>query len=155
MPAPASGFATFTSSDGVYGLNAPSDWSKTALNTSPVVNGEIFISADGKSFFLTMPLSQSLPSDQFGSFVTGFAKGFNATGATASSGTTSTTIGNNTWTEQDGTMAIKGVASTVKLYGKALGANTVLLMSIAPAATNDQVTSTSFQPMLNSFTLLK
>jgi hypothetical protein len=155
VASPASGFSTFTSSDGVYGLNYPSDWQKVSLSTSPVVNGEIFFSADTASYFMVLPLNQSVSSDQYGAFATSFAGGFGGTGSQVSSSTTTTTFAGKTWTEVDGTSNVKGAASDLKLYGTSLGSNTLFIVLIWPTATGSQVNTADLQPMLSSFTILK
>ena len=154
-PSPVSGFSTFTSSDGVYGLNYPSSWQQKSLNTSPVVNGTIFYSTADNSYFMVLPLSQSVSSDQYGAFATSFAGGFGGTGSQISSSTTTTTFGGKTWTEVDGTSNVKGTASDLKVYGTMLGSNTLFIVLIWPTATGSQVNTTDLQPMLSSFTLLK
>lgn len=155
VPSPTTGFTTFTSTDGVYGLNYPSDWSKTAVNTSPVVNGEAFFSADATSYFLALPLNTSVPPNQYGDFATGLAGGFGGTGSHVSATTTTTSFAGKTWTEVDGTTSVKGTASDLKVYGTQLGSNTIFIVTIAPSASASTVNGTDFQPMLSSFTFLK
>lgn len=155
VPTPPSGFTTFTSSDGVYGLNYPSDWQKVDLSTSPVVNGVIFLSSDTKSYFMVLPLNQSLSADQYGAFATSFAGGFGGTGTKVSATTTTTTFAGKTWTEVDGTSTVKSTPSDVKVYGAPLGSNTIFIVTITPTAADSTVTSTDFQPMQSSLTFLK
>lgn len=155
VPSPANGFATFTSTDGVYGLNYPSDWQKVALSTSPVVNGEIFFPSDASSYYMVLPLSQSIASDQYGTFASSFAGGFGGTGTKVSSTTTTASFAGKSWTEVDGTTNLKGTASDVKVYGTSLGSNTLFIVTIAPSASASTVNTNDFQPMQSSFTLLK
>lgn len=155
VPSPTSGFATFTSTDGVYGINYPSDWQKVALNTSPVVNGEIFFPSDGSSYYMVLPLNTSISSDQYGDFASSFAGGFGGTGTKVSSTTTTASFAGKSWTEVDGTTTLKGTASEIKVYGTSLGSNSLFLVLIWPTASGSQVNTAYLQPMLNSFTLLK
>ncbi len=155
VPSPASGFSTFTSSDGVYGLNYPSDWQKVDLNTSPVVNGEIFFPSDGSSYYMVLPLNQSISSDQYGAFASSFAGGFGGTGTKVSTTTTTTSFAGKSWTEVDGTTTVKGAPSDIKVYGTSLGSNTLFIVTIAPSASASTVNTNDFQPMQSSFTLLK
>lgn len=155
VPSPASGFSTFTSSDGVYGLNYPSDWQKVAVTTSPVVNGEVFLSSDASSYFMVLPLSQSIPSDQYGQFASSFAGGFGGTGTQVSSSTSTTTFAGKTWTEVDGTTSVKNTTSTIKLYGTTLGNNSLIIVEMWPTANGSQVNTADLAPMQSSFTLLK
>ncbi len=155
VPSPTSGFATFTSTDGVYGLNYPSDWQKVALNTSPVVNGEIFFPSDGSSYYMVLPLNTNISSDQYGSFASSFAGGFGGTGTKVSTTTTTASFAGKSWTEVDGTTTVKGTASDIKVYGTSLGSNTLFIVTIAPTASASTVNTSDFQPMQSSFTLLK
>lgn len=155
VPSPASGFTTFTSTDGVYGLNYPSNWQTVGVNTSPIVNGEVFFSPDTASYFMALPLNSSLPPDQYGTFASSFAGGFGGTGTQVSTTTTTTSFAGKTWTEVDGTTTVKGVASEIKVYGTALGSNTLFIVTITPTASASTATATDFQPMFNSFTILK
>jgi hypothetical protein len=155
VPSPTSGFSTFKSPDGVYGLNYPSDWTSVADNTSPVVNGEIFLSADTKSYFMVLPLNQNVPSDQYGQFASSFAGGFGGTGTKISTTTSTTTFAGQTWTEVDGTSTVKGASADIKVYGTALGSNSLFIVTITPTDPAGTVESTDFQPMRSSFTLLK
>lgn len=155
VPTPASGFTTFTSSDGVYGLNYPSDWGKAAVTTSPVVNGEAFLPADASSYFMVLPLNTSLSADQYSDFASGLVIGFGGTGTQISKNTTTTSFDGRSWTEVDGTTTIKGVASEIKLYGTTLGSNSLFLALIWPTASGSQVNTAYLQPMIDSFTLLK
>lgn len=155
VPTPASDFTTFTSSDGVYGLNYPSDWSETAVTTSPVVNGEAFYPADGSSYFMVLPLNTKLAADEYSDFATGLATGFGGTGTQISKSATTTSFDGRSWTEVNGTTTIKGTASEIKLYGTSLGSNSLCLVLIWPTASGSQVNTAFLQPMTDSFTLLK
>ena len=155
VPTPATGFTTFTSSDGVYGLNYPSDWGKTAVTTSPVVNGEAFFPADASSYFMVLPLSSSLSADQYSDFASGLAIGFGGTGTQISKNTTTTSFDGKSWTEVDGTTTIKSTASEIKMYGTARGNNSLFLVLIWPTASGSQINTAYLQPMIDSFTLLK
>lgn len=151
VPSPATGFTTFTSSDGVYGLNYPSDWSTALVNKPPVVNGEIFESPDSALLFMALPLNTSVASDQYGAFASSFAGGFGGTGTKISSSTTTTSFAGKTWTEVDGATTVKGTTCDLKIYGTALGSNTIFIVTVAPSASS----STAFQSMFSSFTFLK
>lgn len=155
VPSPTSGFTTFTSSDGVYGLNYPSGWQTVGVNSSPVVNGEIFFTTDATTYFMALPLNQNIPADQYGTFATSFAGSFGGTGSQVSSSTTTSSFGGKTWTEVDGTTTLKGTASELKVYGTALGSNTMFVITITPTASASTVSATDFQPMFSSFTILK
>lgn len=155
VPSPASGFTTFTSTDGVYGLNYPSNWVQVGVSTSPIANGTVFVSAIDMSYFMVLPLNTSLPTDQYGTFASSFAGGFGGTGTHVSTTTTTTSFAGKTWTEVDGTTTVKGTASEIKVYGTTLGSNTLFIVTITPAASASTVTATDFQPMFNSFTILK
>ncbi|HEX6818288.1 MAG TPA: hypothetical protein VF120_07935 [Ktedonobacterales bacterium] len=155
VPTPASGFTTFTSSDGVYGLNYPSDWGQTAVTTAPVVNGEAFYPADGSSYFMVLPLNTSLSADQYSDFASGLAVGFGGTGTQMSKSATTTSFDGMSWTEVNGTTTIKGTASEIKLYGTPLGSNSLCLVLIWPTASGSQVNTAFLQPMLDSFAVLK
>lgn len=154
-PTPLSGFSTFISSDGVYGLHYPSDWGKAAVTTSPVVNGETFYSADSTSYFVVLPLNTSLPADQYGAFAKGFASGLGGSGISIASSTSTATFGGKSWTIMRGATTLKGTRSELKLYCTDFGSNTLIIVTLTPQATTSTVTNTDFYPMLHSFTILK
>ncbi len=146
--------STFTSPDGAYTFQFPGSWSSTPINTSPVVNGVLLVSADSQNLFVTAPLTEGLPSSQYVAFFQSFLKGAGGTNIkTKSDGTV--TLGQNTWTVEEATLTFKGSAYDAAQFALAHHGKSFFVIVMAPHATSDSVGTTYFQPMITSLTFLK
>jgi hypothetical protein len=162
-PTPATGFSLYTSTDGVYALTYPSNWSGVEENGAEsgltVQHGVSFISPQKTDNLQLQPLNQSVAAADYGTFVQGFAVALGATNVSPGKAdpivTKTTPIGAFNWTELDGSLTLGGKDYTIRQFGTPHHGATVLVIALAPTATFSQLYNDAFKPMLASITFFK
>jgi hypothetical protein len=148
--------STFTSDDGVYTLDFPGNWTKTPVNTIPIVNGVRFLSPDTMDLFSVFPVNQGFTDVDFKGFFPSFLQSAGVTGAKLTSETPTTEKqGDNEWKSYQAT----GILNSIQ-YGAAdlfmnHNGNAFIIVVMAPYDDMLTVGKTYFDPMSASFKFLK
>ncbi len=150
IPTPPTGFSTYRSPDGVFGLDYPSQWGVSLQLGERVIgnsaNHEIFGVLDNQGVVSS--------SSQYVTNAQGFAQNFlTATNVTITSGPIQKTIGRYTWTLVSATLSVDGVALTMSQYETNANGKGVYIDHVAPSAIFASAYQSYFLPMMNTFTI--
>jgi hypothetical protein len=148
------GFKQFTSSDGVYSIDYPSDWIQQS-------SGDVEALSNGTDFVAILKAPSAEPASRYPTILKSELDAFSATNEHVGTATKTATIGNNTWTtlSATGTVSISGVGSpipsTFVLYGIDHSGVTYFILTIAPTSTASHDNTSFFQPIIQTFTFLQ
>ncbi len=155
VPAPASGFATFTAADGSYGFNYPS----TFLTSTQSTNGvNVSLATDGTNIFGALNAGVTLTPAELPTLASSFFSSFSKASVTVSPTTQTITTGTNSWTEDDATFTFQGKPYKGAFYlpiSSASSSANVVVFAAAPAASYTSEYTSAFSISLASFTFLK
>ncbi len=154
-PIAPAGFTGFVSPDGVYSMVYPSSWIQSSQTASGQTQ-EIFQSSDGFSGLVVVPVSGSIQTGAYGSYLKLVLQQTPGTSnVVVSSAVTSVTIGGNRWTRATGTFDLQGQAATANLYGVGHNGGTYIAIAIGVTSSFAAINKADFQVMLQNFTFLK
>jgi hypothetical protein len=154
VPAPPAGFKTFISTDGVFGLNYPTDW--TTGNT-PLGGFTDFSFTSPTTSFEAVTVDEFSSTIQTSDIVTSvrnFAASSNGTNVTVVQGAKSQQIGTNTWMTAIATYDAND--GEHKVIGLAInhGSSGVLFFYDAPIGSYHTDPGSNYDTMVKSFTFL-
>ena len=155
VPSPPPNFTTFTSTDGTFGLNVPSDWAKTPV-TSGTLTGTNF-----KSPLSTYELvavdeapSGSLDPQKIVTYVQSFATNSGGSNIAITQDATTTVIGQNSWMSAEATYQAGDGQHHMRGLAIAHGQNVYLFFYDALASGFQTDPGTKYDTMVKSFTFL-
>jgi hypothetical protein len=143
----------YVSEEGHYSLKRPGNWTATPITADNVVGAVSFSINDQQLLFLVEPftfLSTATPQE----LLKGALSSKSFTGATIDPGTDAQTFPSGVWKTATGSAITSGVTLHARLYETAHNNHTVVIITLAPPATETVVQELYFLPMLNSFVFL-
>jgi hypothetical protein len=143
----------YTSAEGNYSLKRPGNWTATPITADKVVGAVGFSSDEQQLLFLVEPftfLSTATPQD----LLKGALSGQSFTGAKTDPGTDAQTFPSGAWKTATGSAIANGVTLNARLYETAHNNRTVVIITLAPPATETVDQQLYFLPILNSFVFL-
>ncbi len=160
VPPPPAGFTTYTSSDGVFGLNYPSNWSQTTTVPTAGTSGFVFQSPlssfeSVRIFEVNVSSTNPFSPQNIETYVRSEAAASNGTNVRITQSTATQTIGKNEWMTAKATYTANDGEHT--LLGLALSANSttgILFFYDAPTSSFHTDPGSSYDVMVTSFTLL-
>ncbi len=152
-PAPT-GFTTFTSGDGSYGMNVPTAWTHKNTNGSDAVM-DSFASTATNEYVLCTESATTITPDSIATYLQNFVTGYNGGGFHITKSASSVTIGPNTWETAQGSFQSGGQGQSVVGYAINQNGHGYILIYAAPVTSFNTGNGSDFNQIVTSFTFLQ
>lgn len=158
VPPAQAGYTTYTSGDGVFGLNYPNDWN--APDANPTAQGNItpynFVSQTTTNEAVTIDRSSvTITPSNIQTYLENFVVNSNGSSFAVTQSPTSQKVGATTWMVAEGTYMTSGGEHKVIGLATNDGSNGFLFFYDAPISSFNAAPGSTYDTMVTSFTFLR